>query len=129
MELVDIISIVIGAAVTVGAVVFWIWLKRRNQGLEQTQAEMTAPETVHARVFALNKSEALGNRKYFVHFRTDDERELRLSVSYDAFRALKKKDLVFTPGKVCHQVQSGMLTYQGSTLISFENDPAEQSFQ
>ena len=64
--LIDTISIIIGALIAVGAVVFLIWLKKRNKALENKQAEMTAPETVHAKIIARNKSDVLGKREYYL---------------------------------------------------------------
>ena len=126
MARVDLISEIIGGAIVIGVIVFLIWLRKRSRTMEKKQAEMTQPETVHAYVGALNKREALGKREYFVHFLTDDGREIRLSVTREAYKALKKTELCFDdPRRVTYTRQSGMLTYQGIDLISFENDPEQ----
>ena len=120
--LVDIISIIIGSIIAVGAVAFLIWLTRRNKAMESKQKEMTAPETVHARVWALEKSRVVSSVTYYVHFMTDDGREIRLSVPRHVFGALRVSELDFQPEKVYHRAQSGILTYQGTELLAFEND-------
>lgn len=125
LNLADRISMIIGFLIVIGAVAFLICLFRRGKRLDQTQSSMTAPETVHVRQTDTMKGQTLGKYHYYVYFHTDDGRDLRLSVSRDEFRELTRTDQVFTPGRVYDRRPSGMLTYQGSTLISFERDPAE----
>lgn len=127
MEIVDIIAEIIGIAIVIAVVGFWIRLHKHNKALEAAQADMTQPETVHAQICMRGKSETLGKRKYYVNFRTDDGREIRLSVSHKMFVELKKSDLVLEPRRAYHVPQAGMLTYQGTELIRFEHELPEQS--
>ena len=123
-NLADKISIFIGWIIVIAAVAVFVYLKRRGKKLDQAQSTMTAAETVHATLESTEKGQTLGNYHYILYYRADDGRLIRVSVSQEEFRELSRSVQVFDPRHVHNVRPSGMLTYQGSTLISFERDAA-----
>ena len=116
------VTIIVTAAFFAAFLIPILLLNRAFQHQTDRQLKMTEPENVHVRVVSHKVLRSGGKENHYLYLKANDGRSIRLDLHYqDYINRIKMPALMRSDIRSDDDI-TGMLTYFGVNLISFEPD-------